>query len=174
MIGTRRPTGAAGQPPLSSGKPARPTERHACAACASGHLAEQLGLHGHDLAGLDPQGLVRSAAAGKRTPARPISRGQTLGAGPGVPHFRQLLHQPAVPDPSRRPPPHLPLAVVDPAPTDLLPFGRRPAALTRVSTKSESGCSDHHGSQSSPAAERETPMLEKNWPSPAPEKGPVE
>ena len=55
---------AVGQRPLRSGEPARATQRRGAGLAGAGRQpGEQLGLHGDDRAGLEPEGLVGAVAA---------------------------------------------------------------------------------------------------------------
>ena len=62
-----RGTRPRGEPPLQSGEPLRPPqERHACPVGPGGYAGKQLGVHGHGVPGLEPEGVDGTVAAGAR------------------------------------------------------------------------------------------------------------
>ncbi len=88
------------QRPLRSGKPDRSTERRSQLAAGAGRQpALELGLHGDDLPGLEPESLVRSVAAGAtgamggKTPTR-----ETNGVEDGVQDILECVCPHSVPD----------------------------------------------------------------------------
>ncbi len=70
----RRTSGVPRQRPLQPGEPDRPApERREGSADAVGQPGQQLGVHGDDVPGVDPEGVVRVAAAGERPLGRKAS-----------------------------------------------------------------------------------------------------
>src|SRR5262249_30741885 len=104
---------------------------------------KQLGLHGDDGPGLEPQGVVGSVAAGSAGAlAATASRGAAMGAGSGIQDVRAGVHAAAVSDRAHRPEAGVPLVVVESVPADLLAVGVRTPLLTPEILKSGSGCPD--------------------------------
>src|SRR6478609_10482492 len=83
------------------------------AAGGGGQPGEQLGVHGDDGVGVEPEGVVR--AVGPRAPASQgsSSRAEAWAVADGVQDVRERDHPDAVPDHSRGSPPVVPAAVVE-------------------------------------------------------------
>ena len=105
----------------------RPAEgRRARPAGAGGQPGEQLGVHGDDGAGLEPEGVVGAVAARSAGPlagATPRARSSRC-CGWSSRRFVNAFVRSAVPDRPHGPPAGLSAAVLEPVPADLLPPGR--------------------------------------------------
>ena len=132
------------QRPLQSGKPAGATaRRRAVADGAGGQSGEQLGVHGDDGVGLEPESLVGVDAAGRAgTLAGEIPSGEAWVLRHGVQDVRECLCASALPDRADGPQVGVSAVGMEPAPTDLLPPGSTCCVVETRETKSESGCSD--------------------------------
>ena len=116
-----------GQRPLQPGEPARAiARRRAGVAGAGGHPGEQLGVHGDDGVGVEPEGVVGAAAAGGAGPlAGAASRGEAWVLRLEFKTFVNAFVRAAVPGGPDGPQVGVSAAVLEPAPVDLLPLGCR-------------------------------------------------
>src|SRR5262249_10047130 len=132
------------QRPLRPGEPAGPVVRRgAGVAGAGGQPGEQLGVHGDDGAGVGLEGVVGAAAAGGAGAGAGAARGaKALGAASGVKDVRDRLRGDPLPARADRAAAGVSVAVVEPAPADLLPPGGSVALLSAAALKSASGCAD--------------------------------
>ena len=98
MVGVRG--GVFGQRSLQPGKLDRAVEGgRACVAFAAGDTGEQLGIHGDDGVGLEPEGLVGVVASGGTGSLADASqRGEEVGVGAGVPNLPECVCIATVPD----------------------------------------------------------------------------
>ena len=100
----RRPGRRRGPVPLQPGEPHRPAERRRAGPARPGqHPGRQLGLHDHGLPRLEPQSLVRPAAARLAPLGRPAQRAAPAAAHHGLPHLLAGLHRDPLPGRQRRP-----------------------------------------------------------------------
>ncbi len=110
------------QRPLQSGESAGATqERRPLVDRSGGQPALELGLYGHGLAGLEPEGLVGAGVAGERPLAGEASRGEVQAAADGVCHVSSGDDEPSGSDHSHWPEDRLSLVVVEPLATCVLP-----------------------------------------------------
>src|SRR5262249_8758732 len=113
---------------------------------------KQLGVHGDDGVGVEPESVVGAAAArGAGSLAGEASGRKALGAGPGVQNLCAGLCAFALSSGAWRSAASVSSAVVEPVSGDLLPLGRRLTLLTTQTLKSESRCSDPCGAKGNPA-----------------------
>ena len=81
---------------------------------AGEHAARQLGLHGHGVVGVEPQGLGRALASDRPPVAGATHGGATAPPAHGLPHLPRGVRQCAVPDPHARATRDLPVAGLEP------------------------------------------------------------
>src|SRR5262249_48592851 len=110
---------------------------------AGEHPGEQLGLHGNDGLGLEPESLVGLVVAGSTgTLAATAPRREAVGVGTGVQDVRTSVCALAVPDCADRSALAVSPAVMEPTPIHLLAPDSRTAVLTTFFMKSGCGCPD--------------------------------
>lgn len=115
---------------LQPREPQRPTaRRRASPVRPGGHARKQLGLHGDDGPGLEPESLVGAMADRNAAPPREASRRKANRLGHGVQDVRGRLRADAVPDRPHGPAAHLPIAELELLATALLPHLRSVAVL---------------------------------------------
>src|SRR5581483_3083431 len=107
-------------------------------------------------AGLGPEGVVGTAAAGRAgAPSGQLPCGQAVGLAPGIQDVCAGLCAATVPDRAEWPTAGLSVALVEPLPADLFPVGRCAALSRPASTKSASGRADPTAASRATNAERD-------------------
>ena len=88
-----------------------------------GRLGEQLGVHGHGIAGLEPEGLERPDGAGIASARGGTQDGETKVVEDGICHVLRGFHPDAVPDRAGWTAADLPVALLEPLAGRLPPAG---------------------------------------------------
>jgi hypothetical protein len=61
-------------------------------------VSSELGIHGNDEFGMEPQGVVGVVAAGERSLGTEAPGTEAASVVNGIPHVHQLLHEDSMPD----------------------------------------------------------------------------
>ena len=132
-----------GQRSLRSGESARAIERGRAIVVRPGRrLGEQLGLHGDDVAGLEPEGLVGAdlaGAEGKWSSQRATAGGEVACVADGIQDVLERDDAVAMPDCEDGPAVGVPCVGLESLVGRVLPFGRSVEVLTQLDPKPESG-----------------------------------